>query len=120
MRLLVLLILAGSLAAQTVYELPLWSGKKYVWVTLGPGLKVTNGVIDAVIPPATTSRRVYSVVLALSGGNYPLPAGATNAAVFLNGIRLAPGVDYQLLAGTVAPLGPWALSSIVLVDYDAP
>ena len=49
-RFLLLLILAGSLAAQTVYELPLWSGKKYIWVTLGPNLKVTNGVIDAIVP----------------------------------------------------------------------
>jgi hypothetical protein len=127
MKLIALAVLFGAgLQAQTILQAPVWTipptGKPYYqWITLGPSLVVAGGKIDAVIPPGTASKRVYGTVLTLSGGNYPLPAGATNVAVWLNGIRQAPGVDYQILAGVVAPLTPWpAPPNIVLVDYDAP
>lgn len=120
-------LISAGLQAQIISQALIWTipptGRPYYqWVTLGPTLAVAGGKIDAIIPPGTVPRvRIYSTILTLSGGNYPLPAGASNVACWLNGIRQAPGVDYQILAGVVAPLTPWpAPPNIVLVDYDAP
>jgi hypothetical protein len=123
----VLFLLSAGLQAQTITQALIWTippvGRPYYqWVNLGPTLVVSGGKLDAIIPPGTIPKvRVYSTILTLSGGNYPLPTGATNVACWLNGIRQAPGVDYQILSGVIAPLTPWpAPPNIVLVDYDAP
>ena len=121
MRLILAVILCSiGLSAQTVYQLPLWTGKTYTWPRLGSSFTVVNNVVEVVLPPSTTVRRVYGSVLVASGNVYPLPAGSRNVAVWLNGIRVAPGVDYTISTDQISPIVPWVGNNIVLVDYDQP
>jgi hypothetical protein len=123
MRLVIaVLLVTGALSAQTIWTVPLWNGKTYVWHSLGPGLTIKSGVLDALPQPApTVPRRVYGTALTppTNGTGYALPAGASNVAVWRNGIRQEAGADYQILSGALVPLVPWSADGRVLVDYDA-
>jgi hypothetical protein len=91
------------------------------FASLGSGLSYAAGELKVVFPPATS--RVYGVVLtADASGNYPLPAGAKNVALWLNGVR---ETQYTIVEGKIvpapapgAPGWPPPSESQVLVDYD--
>ena len=101
----------------TVFSVPLWTGRTYTWPTLGPTLVVRDGQLDVLPPPPQVQKvRKYSVLCAAVP--CPLPAGASNVAVHLNGLRQAPGIDYTIEAGAVKPLWIWPAERILLVDYD--
>lgn len=116
-RALVLCIVAAAvLLAQTAAPLiPVWLGNHYQWVRLGQGLTLNGDVLSAQVSP----RRVYGVqLLPTPQGAYQAPTGARGVALWLNGLRQAVGVDYELTsAGEIKPLWPWP-AGVVLIDYD--
>ncbi len=125
-RAIVVLLALASVAAvaqvATSYSVPVWTGTRYTWPTLGPGLVIANGVLDVLpVPPPAVKTRVHGAELAVVGTTVtPLPAGASNVAVYLNGLRQAVGSDYALMGGNLVPLWPWPPDSRVLIDYDQP
>jgi hypothetical protein len=81
---------------------------------------VSPPVLRAVVPAAPAAKpRIYGAELAVVGVTATaLPAGASNVAVYLNGLRQKEGADYSLSGGILTPLWPWPPGSYVLVDYD--
>ena len=75
-------------------------------------------------PPGTAPARHYSNLLTYSAtaGGWPLPAGATNVAIYVNGLRYAiPTQDYTITNNVVIPnaAGSNMLPGFsVLCDYD--
>ena len=122
MRLILILLFASTLTAQTIWQLPLWNGQRYEWPTLGPSFTILGGVVDVLpAPPAKVHRHTVGAVLAAASGVYAIPAAAVNLALYRNGVRQAAGVDYTLVAGVVKPLYPdgWP-TSLVIADYEIP
>jgi len=113
-RKIVLAIVVGALAftawaATASRWVPVWVGTRYEWYRLGSTFAVRDGVLDV-----NAGQRVYGVLLTAP---YELPAGATDVAVFLNGLRQAPGVYYRIDGGRIVPLYDWPRDSVVVVDY---
>ena len=122
MRLILTLLFASTLTAQTIWQLPLWNGQRYEWPTLGPSFTILGGVVDVLpAPPAKVHRHTVGAVLAAASGVYAIPAAAVNLALYRNGVRQAAGVDYTLAGGAVTPRFPdgWNVSLIV-ADYEIP
>lgn len=120
MRPAVLFLLCSGLVfgQATIWQIPVWTGRTYQFPRLGPGLAVTNGVLD-VVAPAPPVARVYNHTPAPDpAGSYQLPAKAVKVVVYRNGLRQAPGVDYNIVGGLVVPITPGWPDSLVLVDYE--
>jgi hypothetical protein len=121
MRLILALLFASTLAAQTIWQLPLWNGQRYEWPTLGPSFVIQGGVVDVLpAPPAKIHKHTVGAVLAATGGAYTIPAAAVNLALYRNGIRQTAGVDYDLKAGVITTLYAWGAGNLVVADYEIP
>lgn len=139
---LCILFLALSASAQTVPPPPALSASYIVvmapngqgimapgFISLGPGLtvKLVDGkaVLDVVAPTtpppaATPSKRKYDVVLTRSAeGAYPLPTGATNMVVHVNGIRYREAGNWVIEGVNLKPIASnWPPDADVTIDYD--
>lgn len=87
-------------------------------VTVGSGLSLSSGLLS--LTPSQQTSRSYGMVLSRSStGTYPLPPSIShNIAVFRNGLRQAPTVDYTITSGAIVPVPeyPWGQDDIVVVD----
>lgn len=121
-RLVILLILcAVALPAQTIWQVPIWNGRYYQWLTLGPSFTIKGNVIDVVVStPTATHGHIVGAVLADSSGTYSIPAPATNLVLYRNGIRQTAGVDYELRSGIITTLFAWGSGNLVVADYQMP
>ena len=122
MRLILILLFASTLTAQTIWQLPLWNGQRYEWPTLGPSFTILGGVVDVLpAPPAKVHRHTVGAVLAAASGVYAIPAAAVNLALYRNGVRQTAGVDYTLAGGAVTPRfsDGWS-ASLIVADYEIP
>lgn len=59
------------------------------------------------------------IILPTPTGNYQLPAGARNAALWINGLRATVGVDYDLVNAEIKPKWEWQPWYVIAADYDA-
>ncbi len=122
MRLILTLLFASALPAQTIWQVPLWNGQRYEWPKLGPSFVVQGGVLDVLpAPPPKIHQHTVGNRLAATNGVYTIPATAVNLALYRNGVRQTAGVDYSLASGTITPLYPdgWS-ASLVVIDYEIP
>ncbi len=121
MKLILALLFASTLGAQTIWQIPLWNGQRYEWPTLGPSFVIVGGVVDVLPAPAVrVHRHSGTVILTATGGVYNIPAAATNLALYRNGLRQAPGIDYDLKAGVITTLFAWGAGNLVVADYEIP
>ena len=82
----------------------------------GPLLAIENGYLNCTVTISLT--RQYGVPLTQAAdGTYPLPSKLRNLPVlYRNGLRQALGLDYEVKADAVVPLGAWAADDTVLCD----
>ena len=107
-------------AAESTYLLPVWTGRAYAWLRLGPTLTIANGQIDAVQAPPVT--RAYGVRLTYdaTAGGWTVPA-SRNLVVWVNGLRYTAGVDYAVSGALLKALGDnMPPDCLVIADYDLP
>lgn len=110
-------ILLGGLALLALqsnnYLVPVWTGNHYTYPKLGPGLVITNGVLDV----AVVSSRQYNVALTQSpDGTFKVTG--TKVVIYLNGLRQSEGIDYKLADGVLTPLWEWPPNSVVRADLE--
>lgn len=107
-------------AQTTIWQVPVWSGRSYTFPRLGPGLTITNGVLDVVPQTIPVPVRVYNYVPAPDpSGAFIVPPGAVNVVVYLNGLRQAPGIDYNIVGNVLTPVNWKWNESVVLFDYES-
>lgn len=121
---------AAFLETDKTVCVPLWSRDPgtgrwgWIYVGLGPSLVVRGGYLDALLP-AQPAQRIYGSALSwdeLKMG-YPLPAGARNVTLFVNGKRYYEGAEYLIQQQVVKPVGagwPDPNVSVVRCDHDPP
>jgi len=120
-RFVLFALLATTLSAQTIWQVPIWNGRYYQWLILGPSLVVKGNVIDvASVTQAAAHGHIVGAVLADSSGTYLIPATATNLVLYRNGIRQTAGVDYELKGGSITMLFAWGAGNLVVADYQMP
>jgi len=123
-----LVLAAGilALAAQSSNNtllIPIWNGQQYVYAKLGANLSLANGTLSASV--ATPPARHYGLVLQYDStqGGWPLPAGAANIVVYVNGLRYTAALDYSISGGVLKSLGDpvngnMLSTFLVVADYD--
>ena len=99
------LALAALIAAQSGSPLliPVWTGARYVFAKLGPTLVLNSNQLDVLLPPTPVQHHDVLLVYDTTVAGWKLPAGATNVAVYVNGLRYRQGGDYVITNGVIKP-----------------
>ncbi|MBI4910991.1 MAG: hypothetical protein HY820_45695 [Acidobacteria bacterium] len=117
------LALAALIAAQTGSPLllPVWNGARYVFAKLGPTLVLNGNQLDVLLPPTPVRRVDVLLIYDTTVAGWKLPAGATNIAVYVNGLRYRQGNDYVVTAGVIKAQFDNMLPEFqVTCDFDTP
>ncbi len=75
----------GAPATVIVYAVDLSTGR-VTWLRLGPTLSISNGQIDAVLPPVRARRYRVRLAYDATARGWKLPAGVANVAIYVNGV----------------------------------
>jgi hypothetical protein len=93
---------------------------------LGTGLALdlsgATPVLKVVFPPVPTDQRVWNEVLTLSTAPNPMATLGHNpvmgtVTVYRNGVRLKPGLDYQVAGATLTFAYQGLVSDLWAADY---
>ena len=97
------LALTALIAAQSGSPLllPVWTGARYVFAKLGPTLVLNGNQLDVLLPPTPVRRQDVLLAYDTTAAGWKLPAGATNVAVYVNGLRYRQGYDYVITSGVI-------------------
>lgn len=97
------LALAALIAGQSGSPLliPVWTGARYAFAKLGPTLVLNGNQLDVLLPPVPVRRQDVLLVYDTPAGGWKLPAGASNVAVYVNGLRYRQGYDYVITSGVI-------------------
>ena len=94
------------------------NGTKYIFPKLGPSLTVSpTNVLDVI----SLKTRIFDTQLSFdaTSAGWPLPAGATDVVIYVNGLRYHAGLDYQISNNIIKPFSGSAFdpSYVVTCDY---
>ena len=116
------LALTALIAAQSGSPLliPVWTGARYVFAKLGPTLVLNSNQLDVLLPPTPVQHHDVLLVYDTTVAGWKLPAGATNVAVYVNGLRYRQGGDYVITNGVIkAQFGNMLPEHQVTCDFES-